>query len=187
MKWLAKRLLPRMIALSTRREPDFMVTRDKGTRIYLKRWWLIPRNNFFNIYLHNMLLDDDAVLHDHPYISLSLVLTDGLVEHYVKKPRQEWAKECLRRDGKANIEWNARQRDTHAGDLVYRSSQFAHQLVVMKPAWTIFMTGPRIKTWGFWCPRGFRKWDKYVEVTQDPSGKNQGGKSNVGIGCGEQS
>lgn len=195
MRWLSRRLLPRMLALSERREPDFCVVRGDTGEVYLRRWWIIPRNNFFNIYLHNMLKDDDAVLHDHMYISLSLVLTDGLTENFVRRPDRVWRKMEI----KDHVEgWLAgtyfpmqsisEHRDISEGALIYRSSRLAHQLVVQKPAWTIFITGPRIKEWGFWCPKGFRHWKNYVDVTQDPS--VQGGHkstSKVGIGCGEQS
>lgn len=188
-RWLSRLLLPRMKLLATRRPPDFEVIRGDNNDTYLRRWWLIPRNNWFNIYLHNMILDDDATLHDHPYWSLSLVLTDGLDENYVKRPDKIWSNQDLYKivDGRFVMEYAAQSRRISAGDLVWRGKHFAHQLIVRHDAWTIFITGPRVKAWGFWCPRGFRKWDQYVSVTQDPSGKMQGGQSKMGIGCGEQS
>src|SRR4051795_4015193 len=72
---LAKRLLRPFW-----REPDFYI----GGKVnpYLVRWWVIPRNRFFNVYLHKFLRDDDdRALHDHPWISLSFILRGGYIEH----------------------------------------------------------------------------------------------------------
>lgn len=192
MKWLSNLLLPRMQREAASRDHDFAVIRGVDKELYLRRWWLIPRNNYFNIYLHNMLKDDDAVLHDHPYWSLSLVLTDGLYENYIARPDKLWQRLTAASILKevhtpyAKIELFAAHRDIPAGALIFRGAHFAHQLVAKKPAWTIFVTGPRIKSWGFWCPRGYRNWEKYVAKAQDPSAKHRG-ESMVGEGCGEQS
>ena len=46
-------------------------------RPYLTRWHVLPRNKWFNIYLHRFIHgDDDRALHDHPWHSASLIL-DG--------------------------------------------------------------------------------------------------------------
>ena len=39
------------------REPDFII--GGAERPYIRRWWIIPRNKLFNIYLHQVLRDDD--------------------------------------------------------------------------------------------------------------------------------
>lgn len=152
-EWLLKK------AKGIERDPDFIVGEKSDP--YLRRWWIIPRNKYFNIYLHNMLRDDSDVLHDHPWWSLSFVLSDGLVENYVSVPPNGERK----------------QRTIKQGTFVWRSSIFAHQLVVVKPAWTIFMTGPVIREWGFWCPRGWKHWKDYAQVKD--------GVSVADKGCGE--
>lgn len=201
MRWLARLLLPRLQAwtegLDPRtgepRKPDFEVVRGDDRQVYLRRWWVIPRNNRFNVYLHNMLLSDDPILHDHMYWSLSLVLTDGIRERWVEEPKKirEQAGRYLdehevlsyRMEALANI------REFRAGDLVLRSANMAHQLIIGegKNAWTLFITGPRIKDWGFWCPRGKRHWEDYVARGQDPSKQGNGAAttSGKGVGCGE--
>lgn len=51
-------------------------------REYLHRWHIIPRNPWFNIYLHHFLRgDDDRANHDHPWWSCSLLLTNMYREH----------------------------------------------------------------------------------------------------------
>jgi hypothetical protein len=51
----------------------------------MRRWWVIPRNKFFNIYLHHFLhSDDDRALHDHPWWNVSILLRSGsYVEHTI--------------------------------------------------------------------------------------------------------
>jgi hypothetical protein len=182
--WLARLLLPRLKRLAESRPPNFEVTRDGGRDVYLRRWWIIPRNNHFNVYLHNMLKDDDDILHDHMYWSLSLVLTDGIEERYTLDPERTYN---LPQHGEDDPNWH---RTIREGQLVLRSPCMAHQLIVHKPAWTLFITGPRVKEWGFWCPKGFRHWKDYVALTQDPSqdqSKGTAGTSGRGVGCGEMS
>ncbi|MGH8074261.1 MAG: hypothetical protein ACREO4_09325 [Lysobacter sp.] len=51
-------------------------------RPYLTRWHVIPRNPWFNIYLHYFEHgDDDRALHDHPWRSWSLLLDGRYREH----------------------------------------------------------------------------------------------------------
>lgn len=152
-RWIVRFLHERAEALSQRRAPEFVLRYGKDRvagegQVYLRRWWLIPRNRFFNVYLHNMLGDDEDPLHDHMYASLSLVLCDGLVEHRIDDPSKSMVRH---------------QRVLREGQIVYRSSRMAHRLVVRSPAWTVFVTGPRIKEWGFWCPKGWKHWKSYID------------------------
>ena len=51
------------------RAPDEVI----GTN-YLERWHLIPRNRFFNVYLHKFSGPDSCrELHDHPWWNLSII------------------------------------------------------------------------------------------------------------------
>lgn len=120
---------------------------------YLERWYVIPRNRFFNLYLHLIYRDDDdRALHDHPWHSLSYVVSGTLLE--VVKGGDK-----VRRSG----QW------------VYRSAKLAHRLeVVNGPVVTLFFTGPRVRAWGFHCPKGWVYWRTFVDP--DDSGK-------AGRGC----
>src|ERR1700710_2371105 len=78
------------------RKPDVLIGKQDDT--YMRRWWVIPRNRWFNIYLHHFLRsDDDRALHDHPWCNLSILLSGSYLEHltggYVKmrKPWRPWA------------------------------------------------------------------------------------------------
>lgn len=133
---------PWMLRIIARRAPDFVVGDPADP--YLHRWWLIPRNRFFNIYLHQFLKDDDdRALHDHPWSSLSWMLHGALLEHLP----------------------GGRCRRLEAGDLVWRSARFSHRLSVLRghTPLTLFITGPRVREWGFHCPQGWRPWKQFVD------------------------
>ena len=69
-----------------KRPPDFIIGPDKN-KPYMRRWYVIPKNRFFNIYLHQFLCDDeDRALHDHPWWSMSIILKGGYKEWFFKDP-----------------------------------------------------------------------------------------------------
>lgn len=144
-----------MNAMKPDREPDFVIGPPENP--YMLRWWLIPRNDVFNIYYHRILHDDeDRALHDHPWPSFSVVLCGRLWEHME----------------------GGEIRELEPGDTVYRPAEFAHRLELIggEPAETLFITGPRVREWGFHCPKGWVHWRQFVEP------ENPG---EVGRGCGE--
>lgn len=150
-------ILARLL-LSPKRAPDFLIGGTKDDP-YMRRWWIIPRNRFFNIYLHQMLHDDDdRALHDHPWWSLSLCLRGVIGEVYA--------------DGKYHC-----TRMIRRGKIVPRSGRAAHRLTLPEgEAWTLFITGPRFREWGFHCPKGWLHWSEFV--SKDDIGS-------IGRGCGE--
>ena len=147
------------------RKPDVVI--GDPARPYLLRWHLITRNPLLNVYLHNMLRDDDdRAMHDHPWVSVSLTLKGQYIEHIQGKfPRY---RKC--------------------GDIVFRRAKHTHRIALHPiyphapyireipriPAWTLFITGPKIRGWGFHCPQGWIPWEKFT----DP--KNPGA---TGKGC----
>lgn len=126
------------------RAPDKIIDGD-----YLWRWYLIPRNRFFNIYLHRFGRSDyDRALHDHPWASVSLLLKGEMIEHSFK--------------GIKHI---------YRFLPVFRSAKFAHRLELVKgPVWTLFITGPKQRSWGFYCPNGWKHW-REVSVASDAENK----------------
>lgn len=137
------------------RQPDFIIGGEDAP--YLRRWWIISRNRFFNIYLHQFLRsDDDRALHDHMYVNVSYLLEGTYVEHTIAQ-------------GGVNHE----QR-YFAGDLRFRLPWTAHRIEVDQPCWSLFITGPRMRDWGFHCPKGWRHWKVFVDERDHGS---------VGRGC----
>lgn len=147
-------------ALIASRNPDFVIG-PSADDPYMLRWWWIPRNRFFNVYVHAILQDDDdRALHDHPWPSLSLMIEGQIDEAY----RASNGDNALRR--------------LSEGEWVWRGPKFLHRLMLPgAPAITVFITGPRIREWGFACPQGWVSWRDFV--AKDDAGS-------VGRGCGEQ-
>ena len=109
---------------------------------YLIRRYLLPRNQLLNIYLHKFLgSDDDRALHDHPWVSMSIVLKGQLIEH---RPNENSG--VIKR-----------------GKITFRTPRFQHriELPAGETATTIFITGPVVRTWGFVCPQGWMSWKQY--------------------------
>ena len=134
--------------------------RHENDETYLRRWWLIKDGEAsMNIYLHRMLLsDDERALHDHPWPSISFMLSGWLTEIYQDPHGTE------------------KERVIEPGALVIRGAEFAHRLVIPpgKPVETLFITAPKIREWGFLCPQG---WISHKRFT-DP---NDPGR--IGAGC----
>jgi len=128
---------------------------------YLLRWHIrrTPGDaNKGNIYLHQFLRDDDdRALHDHPWPSLSVCIGGGYHEVLVGNV----------------IKWRP------VGSIVWRRSTHQHRIVLDRgrPAWTIFVTGPKVRSWGFWCPQGFVYWRDFMDPN-DPD--------TIGAGCGDE-
>lgn len=190
--WLARLLwwATRPIA---RRKPTQIITDGSAERrAYLRRWKIVDSTRWHpGLYLHNMILDDEASLHDHPYWSLSIALTDGLVEEYCERPRYE--KFFSYDDETGNYDkfvarLFARSQCTtrviRRGQIVWRSSRFAHRLVVRREAWTLFLAGPRMaKGWGFYCPRGHVHHEEYSRRKREARAAGRDGPL---AGCGEE-
>lgn len=152
MKWLRDLIL----GWARARQPDFVIGGIEAP--YLRRHWLIPRNPVFNIYVHEFLRsDDDRALHTHPWLFNCSWLLDG---NY-----REW----FRWLGMLNFS------DRSVGDLKFRWGRAAHRVeLTTGTCWTLFITGPRIRPWGFLCPQGFVHWEDFTDARD---------KGAVGKGC----
>ncbi|MCB1886271.1 MAG: hypothetical protein KDH20_01580 [Rhodocyclaceae bacterium] len=138
----------------SRRPPDVVIGGHQ--RPYLLRWHVIPRNRRFNVYLHRfMRSDDDRALHDHPWWNVSILLRGRYLEH---TPGSVVERRAGRLSG-----------------FAARRAEAAHRIELIDgPVWTLFVTGPRVREWGFWCPQGWRHWK--IFTSEHDSGE-------VGRGC----
>lgn len=136
------------------RAPDFVIGEPNNP--YLRRWWIVPRNEQCNVYLHEIIRsDDDRALHDHPWANTSMLINGRYIEHNA--------------DG-------AFMRE--AGWVGGREAPDAHRLEILpgERAISLFFTGPKVREWGFLCPNGWTHW-------RDFTGGENG--EIVGRGCGE--
>jgi len=120
------------------RKPDFIIGDN-----YLHRWWVIPRNDYSNIYLHDILhSDDDRAFHDHPWDNTSFLIYGSYIEH---TPEGVFTR--------------------RAGDVISRPATALHRLEVIpgQRAISLFSTGPTIREWGFACDHGWVHWMDFTK------------------------
>lgn len=136
----------------TTRPPDQVIGGQEAP--YMRRWWVVPRNPVQNVYLHQFLRsDDDRAHHTHPWLWNASVLLRGRY--------REWHGETF--------------TDREAGAVKVRWGPAPHRIELIDgPCWTLFMTGPRVRQWGFLCPQGFVHWRDFT-AEHDPG--------DVGKGC----
>lgn len=169
--WLAARLV------EPKREPDFIVGGREHP--YLRRWYVIPRNPFCNVYLHQFLRsDDDRALHDHPWPSVSLMLRGRLLEHTFAEPVYVRRLRFIRATNAGEAIAPKMHVDLiTAGSVRYRGARFSHRLELPagEHCWTLFLTGPTLRAWGFWC-EGVRwvHWRVFTDTRDGVSTTGQG-------------
>lgn len=147
-----------------RRKPDIILGANKNPP-YMQRWWIIPRNRWFNAYLHEVGQDDeDRALHDHPWDNMSWVLHGGFIEV------TEENGETVRRARLPGAIKRRRATDAHRLELIGDSSV------------SLFFSTRYKRKWGFHCPRGWIRYEEFVGpmVEIDGSMVQLDGK-----GCGE--
>lgn len=132
--------------IAAKRPPDLVIGPTDDP--YMLRWWVIPRNKWFNIYLHRFLhSDDDRALHDHPWFNCSILLEGKYTEHTIS-------------DGGVH-----NRKEYCAGNIKFRGPRYAHRVELNNgPCWTLFITGPKMRDWGFHCPNGWRSWEQFVRA-----------------------
>ena len=138
MRRLAQFLFNLLVAdVAGQRPPNFQVGAHDVAGAYLRRWYLVPRNPVLNVYLHHFLRsDDDRALHDHPWPWASWLLHGRYIEHTIAAGGVH------------------RRHERHVGSLKLALPSRAHRVEVLpgESGWTLFITGPRVREWGFHCP-----------------------------------
>lgn len=152
------------------------IKRDDSPDIYLRRWFIYPRDKDFGKnkgkgrwYLHKFYRgDEDPHMHDHPWPFTSLILTRG---YWEETP-------FVFNDPNLNDEQKSHSIQTYVPgtsdprrqvwyppfSLLRRPATWKHRVVLQgtKPVWTIVKTGIKERSWGFWimdklCPwRGYK-------------------------------
>lgn len=169
--------------------PHTDIYRDGTTDIYLRRFFIYPRDKDFSPnklkkrwYLHKFYRgDEDPHLHDHPWPFTSLILTRGYFEETpIDEARDErfvHNKDFIRSNivdgnGDQSIPKNWRRRIFYKPFTVLRRPATWKHRVILKdptPVWTLVHTGVKERSWGFWtddkseldfCP--WRQYDQGV-------------------------
>ena len=173
-------------------------------RPYLTRWHLIPRNRWFNLYLHKFVHgDDERALHDHPWPSASLILEGRYIEHtsewfpvienkqmgaYTMALSDLFSPQDGRKyvDGSVTANSGLREgmnrfdytQEFHAGDFRKLPPTHMHMIELFgnntEPCWTLFMTGSIVRRWGFDCKSGWRDFREYLQDNPSRPGTTLG-------------
>lgn len=166
-----------LILRTMRRRPDFVIGGWENP--YMLRWWLTPWSGKFRniadedktlwqrfvsklpgVYLHYIVRsDDDRALHDHPWRNISVLLRGSYIEHTIAA---------------GGVHHRTRR---NAGDIVMRRARDAHRLEIdCGPCWSLFITGARVRHWGFHCQQGWVHWRIFTNQAD--------GGATIGRGCG---
>lgn len=182
-----------LIEHTTQRPPDFVIGGHQ--RPYLRRWWLTPWRRWTeavkghpsrivralgrlaellpNAYLHEFCRsDDDRALHDHPWANLSVLLRGSYFEHTIAAGGIE--RRQLLTAGDWRVRWSG--RFAHRIELLTVGDYVASQPDNTSPlhCWTLFVTGPRYRAWGFHCPeQGWIPWQRFT-AADDPGAIGKG-------------
>ena len=126
---------------------------------YMHRWYLIPKNRWLNVYLHRFQEPDPGRdLHDHPWWSLSIVLKGRYVERFSM-------------DG----ETHTRTVGGLTGFLRLRRPTTRHAIAWVSPGgcWTLFITGPKVREWGFHTTGGWVHHSTYDDPPASGRGRTE--------------
>lgn len=141
-------------ALGGWRDPDFVIAPEGEP--YLLRWHIIPRNEKANVYMHLMLKGDAGrEFHDHPWDSLSVVVSGGYTE----------TMSDYEYDSKLGYVDILTSKQRESGNTHFRRADESHRLDMTKDhkyALTMFSTGPKVRDWGFSTDEGWVHWEEYV-------------------------
>ena len=141
------------------RAPDLIIGPVEDP--YMSRWHLF-RKNGWQLALHRIhKSDDDRALHDHSGDNISLIVWGWYWERF-------------------SHAWEPLRQKLRLPFIPYfRKAEMPHRLVLRFPVWTLWLRWPARRNWGFFCPKGWLRWQDYVGQDYRTTGKSPMGK-----GCG---
>lgn len=148
---------------------------------YMRRW--ILRTPWGTLRIHNILRSDlDRDLHDHPFDFTSFLMKGGYYEttRWVcvdagTVAPEERTKSALHpftaEPGHKVGDVIEHERYHPRFSVIRRKAEDLHKLRLDKPVWTLVITGPWKRRWGFMTREGWVYWKDYVNaepVADDP-------------------
>lgn len=160
--------LVRLLLFFCRKVPPAVYTGRNTETPYLERYFFTKKSPYsqgvddvkdppkWGLYLHHFCRgDDDPQLHNHPWAwALSLVLSGGYAEERAGPGDKVTWRAVL--PGSFNF---LTHNDFHRVDL----------LDTEHGAWTLFLVGPIIQSWGFWdrVTKVYTPWKRFLGVAVD--------------------
>ena len=156
---------------------------------YMERWWIVKavaNKSRMAVRLHHILRSDrDRAMHDHPWENASLVLRGGYWEATpgayrdafeagieLAAPELQRLHSTIHTDSGAEVSRADKLTLAAAGVLWRRPLSFTrrraedlHRLILPAgtTAWTVFITWPKRREWGFATPQGWVHNVPYVQ------------------------
>lgn len=129
--------------LSLLRRERFDIGRP-GLPDYLTRWTLLGKRygGSRRVFLHWFHRgDEEPYFHDHPWAFVSVILWGG---YYEETP--------------TGRHWYG------PGSVLVRPAEWRHRVVLHegRQAWTLVLSGPKTRGWGFWCDSGWIPWKSHA-------------------------
>ncbi len=160
--------------------PYFEITKTvNGEKVvYLRRFFLWRNHHGHSIYLHHILRsDDDPDPHDHPFDFTSIILRGGYFD-------QEWGFVPPSVDGGPGNRYQKEGTPVFPGEIVRRPASHIHRVILFSkdygwdangsfvsgpptPAWTLVITGPHFRHWGFIKEDRWVYWREYLGLGPD--------------------
>lgn len=150
-------------------QPYYALGSNQGG-LYMERDWLIAKSaDKPAARVHRIHRSDlDRHAHNHPWNHFSVILEHGYFELVPSTDGQNHF-ECMPDELRATMHcWEpltAIRR--HPGDVVFRSPENRHKLVVLAPdkkPLTLFATAPKGVDWGFFTESGFVVHTQYLGI-----------------------
>lgn len=142
--FMRRKLFKMVHPVTSKRPPDLVINNG-----YLLRWHIYRNQKIGCIYLHLIAGDDDdRALHDHPWWNASIILQGSYYE---------WL------PGGYAIQRNA-------GSVICRRPESLHRLELgdhKDMVWSLFVTGPKVRTWGFQTENGWVPHREFLGITED--------------------
>lgn len=139
----------RLIAIA-QRDPDLHIMSPDGQQVYMYRYWLFNKiTNFkrkywfipFSLRIHHIVMPDlDRHLHDHPFNARTWILKGGYDEVRASVPLDLYSGD------RAMFEYTRL-----VGDSTTLGFEQYHKITKLHggEAWTLFMFGRYLGSWGF--------------------------------------
>lgn len=145
MNWLDRKIDDFIRRIRDTRQP-MLVDGDNPLGPIYHRYFVIPRNGWFDVYLHNFLRDDAQDPHDHRMLNISFPSQGEYFEDTFEfKPKLGGPYPPIKR----------RLIKNHS--IRIRLPWTPHRVVLKKdadgkpiPMWSLFIGFPKLREWGFW-------------------------------------
>jgi hypothetical protein len=116
--------------------------RSQAGELVFRRWRLLS-TPWFSVYVHALYESDrDEHMHDHPWDFMSIILKGGYLENTLYR---------VKRYGRF--------------DVIRHKAEDFHQLRLLhKPTWTLVITGPARRAWGYLVKGRFVGHEEYRKM-----------------------